>query len=124
VARAAVDAATGDPRFPPLPASQAKDVQIEISVLSPFKRVRDVHDQDEIQVGRHGLYLLYDQQRGVLLPQVPVQQGWDRAEFLEQICLKAGLPTTCWEHATLYTFTAQVFGEDAHHCVNSCQSVP
>jgi AmmeMemoRadiSam system protein B/AmmeMemoRadiSam system protein A len=115
VAQAAVDAATGDPRFPPLPAIQAKDVEIEISVLSPFKRVRDVHDEDQIQVGRHGLYLLYGQQRGVLLPQVPVAQGWDRAEFLEQICLKAGLPTACWEQATLYTFTAQVFGEDEHH---------
>jgi len=115
VVRAAVDAATEDPRFPPLPAAQVKAVEIEISVLSPLKRVRDVHDQDEIQVGRHGLYLLYGQQRGVLLPQVPVAQGWDRAEFLEQICLKAGLPTACWEQATLYTFTAQVFSENEQH---------
>lgn len=112
VAQAAVDAAVNDPRFPALPLAQLEDVEIEVSVLSPFKRVRDVHDESEIEVGRHGLYLLYGQQRGVLLPQVPVDEGWERAEFLEQICAKAGLPTGCWEQATLYTFTAQVFAED------------
>jgi AmmeMemoRadiSam system protein B/AmmeMemoRadiSam system protein A len=111
VAQAAVDAAVNDPRFPPLPADQLGDVEIEVSLLSPFKRVRDVHDAAEIEVGRHGLYLLYGQQRGVLLPQVPVEQGWERAEFLQQICFKAGLPADCWERATLYTFTAKVFGE-------------
>jgi uncharacterized protein (TIGR00296 family) len=63
-------------------------------------------------VGRHGLYLLYGQRKGVLLPQVPVEQGWDREEYLEQICLKANLPASCWEQAALYTFTAQVFRED------------
>ena len=54
-------------------------------------------------------------QRGVLLPQVPVQEGWDRSTYLEQICSKAGLPADCWEQATLYTFTAQVFSENEHH---------
>jgi AmmeMemoRadiSam system protein B/AmmeMemoRadiSam system protein A len=112
VAQAAVDAAVHDPRFSPLPLDQLDDVEIEVSVLSPFKRVRDVHDESEIEVGRHGLYLLYGQQRGVLLPQVPVEEGWERAEFLEQICAKAGLPSDCWEQATLYTFTAQVFSEE------------
>ena len=111
VAQAAVDAAIHDPRFPPLPVVDLQDVEIEVSVLSPFKRVRDVYDESDIEVGRHGLYLLYGQQRGVLLPQVPVDEGWDRAEFLEQICVKSGLPPGCWEQATLYTFTAQVFGE-------------
>jgi AmmeMemoRadiSam system protein B/AmmeMemoRadiSam system protein A len=112
IAQATVDAAANDPRFPPLPRDQLEEIEIEISVLAPFKRVRDVHDETEIQVGRHGLYLLYGQQRGVLLPQVPVEQGWDRAQFLEQICFKAGLPGDCWERATLYTFTAQVFAEN------------
>jgi AmmeMemoRadiSam system protein B/AmmeMemoRadiSam system protein A len=111
VAQAAVDAAVHDARFPPLPAAQLDDVEIEVSVLSPFKRVRDVHDEAEIEVGRHGLLLLYGERRGVLLPQVPLEQGWDRDEFLQQICLKAGLPTECWERATLYTFTAEVFGK-------------
>jgi hypothetical protein len=112
IAQAAVDAAVNDPRFPPLPSDQLEEVEIEISVLAPFKRVRDVHDETEIQVGRHGLYLLYGQQRGVLLPQVAVEQCWDRAQFLEQICFKAELPGDCWERATLYTFTAQVFAEN------------
>jgi AmmeMemoRadiSam system protein A len=111
VARVAVDAAVRDPRFPALPLADLEDVKIEVSVLSPFKRVRDVYDESEIEVGRHGLYLLYGEQRGVLLPQVPVDEGWDRAEFLEQICAKSGLPSSCWEQATLYTFTSQVFGE-------------
>ncbi len=113
VAQVAIDAAVNDPRFPALTLAELlDDVEIEVSVLSPLKRVRDVYDEAEIEVGRHGLYLLYGQQRGVLLPQVPVDQGWDRAEFLEQICAKSGLPGGCWERATLYTFTAQVFGED------------
>lgn len=112
VAEAAVDAAIHDPRFPPLPADQVDEVEIEISVLSPFKRVRDAYDETEIEVGRHGLFLLYDQQRGILLPQVPVEQGWNRAQFLEEICFKAGLPAGCWELATLYTFTAEVFREN------------
>ncbi len=111
VAQVTVDTATKDPRFPPLPADKLDEVEIEISVLSPFKRVRDVHDPAEIEVGRHGLYLLYGRQRGVLLPQVPLEQGWDRAEYLEQICAKAGRPSDCWEQATLYTFTAQVFSK-------------
>jgi AmmeMemoRadiSam system protein B/AmmeMemoRadiSam system protein A len=112
VAQAAVDAATSDPRFPPLPLAQLDAVEIEVSVLSPLKRVRDVHDASEIEVGRDGLYLLYGQYRGVLLPQVPVEEGWDRAAYLEGICAKSGLPADCWEQATLYTFTAQVFGEN------------
>lgn len=114
VAQAAVDAAVHDPRFESLTREELDQVEIEISVLSPFKRVTDVNDPEQIQVGRHGLYLLYEQARGVLLPQVPVEQGWDRATYLEQICLKAGLPTDCWEQATLYTFSAQVFNEGGH----------
>ncbi|MCP4517198.1 MAG: AmmeMemoRadiSam system protein A [Delftia sp.] len=112
VAQVAIDAAVNDPRFPALTLAEfLDDVEIEVSVLSSLRRVRDVYDEAEIEVGRHGLYLLYGQQRGVLLPQVPVDQGWDRAEFLEQICAKSGLPGDCWEQATLYTFTAQVFDE-------------
>jgi AmmeMemoRadiSam system protein B/AmmeMemoRadiSam system protein A len=115
VAQAVVDAAVHDPRFPPLPADQLEEVEIEISVLSPLKRVFDVHDENEIVVGRHGLLLLYGQEKGVLLPQVPVAQGWDRSQYLQEICFKAGLPADCWEQATLYTFTADVFSESEAH---------
>jgi AmmeMemoRadiSam system protein A len=110
VQQVAVSAATADPRFPPLTAEGLRDVSVEISVLSPFRRVTDV---EQIRVGEHGLMIYKDDRRGLLLPQVPVEQGWDRAEYLDNLCLKAGLPVGCWqEGATLYAFTAIVFGED------------
>jgi AmmeMemoRadiSam system protein B/AmmeMemoRadiSam system protein A len=109
VQQTAVSAATGDPRFPPLTPKNLDQVTVEISILSPFRRVTDVA---QIEVGTHGLMIFKGQSRGLLLPQVPVEQGWDRAAYLENLCLKAGLPTGCWqEGATLYAFTAVVFGE-------------
>ena len=84
-------------------------MSIEISVLSPLRRITGT---DRIEVGTHGLVVVQAGRQGVLLPQVPVEQGWEREEFLAQICLKANLPPDCWrEGATLYTFTAVVFGE-------------
>jgi hypothetical protein len=86
------------------------DVTVEISVLSPFHRVTD---REQIQVGTHGLSIYQSGHQGLLLPQVPVEQGWDRGEFLENVCLKAGLPPDCWTgRPTLYAFTAVVFGEE------------
>jgi AmmeMemoRadiSam system protein B/AmmeMemoRadiSam system protein A len=106
----AASAATSDPRFPPLTFEELAQVSIEISVLSPLKRITDI---DEVQVGTHGLVIYYAGAQGVLLPQVPVEQGWDRQAFLENLCLKAGLPSDCWQaQPTLYTFTALVFGEE------------
>jgi AmmeMemoRadiSam system protein B/AmmeMemoRadiSam system protein A len=105
----AVSAATSDPRFPPMTAEELDKVSIEISVLSPLRRITDT---EQVEVGTHGLVVAQAGRQGVLLPQVPVEQGWDREEFLAQICLKAGLPSDCWrEGAALYTFTAVVFGE-------------
>lgn len=105
----AVAAATSDPRFPPMRVDELSQVSIEISVLSPMRRLADVQ---QIEVGTHGLMILKGGQQGVFLPQVPVEQGWDRDEYLEELCGKAGLPAGCWrEGATLYTFTAIVFGE-------------
>jgi AMMECR1 domain-containing protein len=92
-------------------------VEIEISILSPLRRVSAI---EQIEVGTHGLLIAYfdsaqykkSGRQGLLLPQVPVQEGWDRGEFLEGLCRKAGLPTGCWrEGAELYAFTAVVFGE-------------
>lgn len=106
----AVSAATADPRFPPLTKEELDQVRIEISVLSPLHRITDL---SQIEVGKHGLMLVQDGQRGVLLPQVPVEQGWDRQQFLAGLCQKAGLSPTCWQdHPTLYTFTAVVFAEE------------
>ena len=106
----AVAAATSDPRFPPLQPEELDQVSVEISVLSPLHRITDI---EQIEVGTHGLVILKSGQEGTLLPQVAVERGWDRQEFLENLCLKAGLPADCWtDRPTLYAFTAVVFGEE------------
>jgi AmmeMemoRadiSam system protein B/AmmeMemoRadiSam system protein A len=105
----AVAAATSDPRFPPLTPEELHGLNIEVSLLSPLRRVTDIR---QIEVGTHGLVIVKAGRQGVLLPQVPVEQGWDREEFLDNLCLKAGLTPDCWaDQPTLYAFTAVVFGE-------------
>jgi AmmeMemoRadiSam system protein B/AmmeMemoRadiSam system protein A len=106
----ALAAATSDPRFPPLTNEEVNDVDIEVSILSPLHRINDTQ---QIEVGTHGLVILQSGQQGVLLPQVPVEEGWDREEYLENLCLKAGLTHNCLaDQPTLYAFTAVVFGEE------------
>lgn len=109
VAEMAVAAATRDGRFTPVSAGELDSLRIEISVLSPLEPIRPA----EVQVGRHGLLLCYGDRRGVLLPQVPVEHGWDREAFLAQTCQKAGLPPNTWRRpgVELQGFTATVFGE-------------
>ena len=107
----AVAASTSDPRFPPMKVEELSKAHIEISVLSSLRRIADVQ---QIQIGTHGLMIVKGERQGVFLPQVPVEQGWNRAEYLEGLCQKASLPTGCWrdaEQARLYAFTATVFGE-------------
>jgi len=105
----AVSAAVHDSRFTPVTKTELKDIRVEISVLSPMKKVSDVGD---IVVGRDGLYIVKGGNSGVLLPQVPAEFGWDRDAFLAQTCIKAGLPPDAWkEGADIYSFTATVFGE-------------
>jgi len=108
----ALEAAFGDPRFPPLNASEYPRLHIEISALSPMERCEDSRS---VKVGVHGLYLTQRGRGGVLLPQVPVEQGWNLDEYLDYICVKAGLPPGSCDApgAELYTFTAVVFGEPA-----------
>jgi AmmeMemoRadiSam system protein B/AmmeMemoRadiSam system protein A len=109
VIRAAVYAATEDPRFPPVRPAELRDIRFEISVLTP---VREISDPREVTVGRHGLIIARDGLKGVLLPQVPVENKWDRETFLEQASLKAGLPRDAWRRgAKLYVFEAIVFHE-------------
>jgi len=105
------ESAFGDPRFPPLQREELDKCVIEISVLSPMSVCSD---PKEVKVGVHGLLLRRGGRSGVLLPQVPVEQGWNLQEYLDYICIKAGLPPKSYEapDATLYTFTAEVFGED------------
>jgi len=83
-------------------------IRISISVLSPLQPT----SPDEIEIGRHGLVVSQGLQRGLLLPQVPVEHGWSRVTFLEQTCLKAGLPPDAWRNgARIEAFTAEVFGD-------------
>ena len=107
----AIEAAFGDPRFPPLNAEELSGISIEISALSPMEPCTDPLS---VKVGVHGLYLLYRGRSGVLLPQVPVEQGWNLDEYLDYICIKASLPPLSYKApgAELYTFTAIVFGEE------------
>jgi AmmeMemoRadiSam system protein A len=104
------EAAFGDPRFSPLTEDEFGRCSLEISVLSP---ISPCEDPRSIQVGVHGLYLTHQWKSGVLLPQVPLEQGWDLDEFLDQICLKAGLRRRAYleRGAKLFTFTAAVFAE-------------
>jgi AmmeMemoRadiSam system protein A len=106
----ALEAAFGDPRFPPLTQDEFPGIDIEISALSPLERCEDPRS---VEVGVHGLYLIHRGRTGVLLPQVPVEQGWNLDEYLDYICVKACLPPHSYEApgAELYTFTAVVFGE-------------
>jgi uncharacterized protein len=99
-----------DPRFPPLRKEEYPSIDIEISVLTPIEPVGDVK---EIKVGRDGLIISRGLNAGLLLPQVPVEQGWDLEEFLQNTCYKAGLPANAWQQkgTKIEKFSAQVFGE-------------
>jgi AmmeMemoRadiSam system protein A len=110
VARMAVAAGTQDGRFAPVSAHELPQLTLEISVLGPLREIRP----EEVEVGRHGLLASEGHRRGVLLPQVPVEHGWDRERFLAHTCLKAGLSPDAWRRPTvvLRGFTATVFGEE------------
>ncbi len=101
----AIAACSSDPRFPPMTKDELKNMDIEISILSPLMPLKDVKN---IQVGKHGLYIMKGMQSGLLLPQVATEFGWGRDEFLEHVCQKAGLPKDAWKDADLYTFTAEI----------------
>ena len=108
VAETARAAAFDDNRFPPVTKEEAPHLAIELSILSLAKPIH----AHEIEIGRHGLNVNWHGRRGLLLPQVPVEHGWDRITFLEQTCCKAGLPLDAWEHgAMIEAFTAEVFGD-------------
>ena len=104
----AAAAAFQDPRFPPLTAPEWPQTLLEISVLDEPTLCPD---PQAVQVGRHGLVLQYNGHSGVFLPQVPVEQGWDRAAYLENLCRKAGLPPDSWRKpgARLFWYEALVF---------------
>jgi MEMO1 family protein len=110
VREAAASAALYDPRFRPVTAAELPALEYEISVLTPFHRVLDTK---EVRVGRDGLFMIQGSNAGLLLPQVPTEQGWDKKTFLEETCHKAGLPTQAWqdEDTDIFAFSALVFNE-------------
>jgi AmmeMemoRadiSam system protein A len=112
VAETARAAAFEDTRFWPITLDEAAELEISLSVLSPPRPVQP----EQVEVGRHGVLVSLHQHRGLLLPQVPIEHGWDRITFLEQTCRKAGLPRDAWQTgAQIEVFTAEVFGDrDVH----------
>jgi AmmeMemoRadiSam system protein A len=105
-----VSAAVEDMRFFPVAKEEVSELNIEISVLTPFRRI---HNIEEIEVGKHGLYIVQGGYRGLLLPQVATQYGWDRTTFLQQTCRKSGLPESAWQdpRTIIQTFEAEVFSD-------------
>ncbi len=110
VVETAVDAATNDPRFPPLTVTEFNQIRLEISVLSPLLPVKQLED---FEIGKHGLLITNGIQRGLLLPQVATNRNWDREKFITAVCQKANLPHDIWpQSAKLYAFTTLEFAED------------
>lgn len=109
IAGMAIEAVVGDPRFTPVTKDELDKLEIEISVLSPLKKIDDVN---LIEVGIHGLLIRKGFNSGLLLPQVATEYGWDRITFLEETCHKAGLESNAWRKgADIYIFSAEVFSE-------------
>lgn len=105
---AAIAAASTDPRFAPMTGEELAEVAIELSILGPLEPISGVN---EIEIGRHGLLVERGWNRGLLLPQVALEWGWDAEAFLSQTCHKAGLPPDAWQDATIWRFEAEVFSE-------------
>jgi len=107
----AVAASSQDPRFSPVTPAELKDIDVEISVLSKPRKVKDA---SEIVLGKHGVIVSSGNRQGVFLPQVADETGWSKEEFLSELCSqKAGLPPDAWKdpNVSLYVFTADVFSE-------------
>ena len=112
VEKMALSAAFNDPRFPATSKKEIDLLEIEISVLSPLKEIKNI---EEIEIGTHGLIIERDFYKGLLLPQVAVEYNWDRITFLKHTCNKAGLPEYAWKdkNTKIQIFTAQIFCEQS-----------
>jgi uncharacterized protein (TIGR00296 family) len=112
----AIGAATQDPRFPPLNVNELADITVEVSVLTPPKSIevsKSSEYLEKVTIGVDGLIVEMGVYRGLLLPQVPLEWGWDVEEFLGNTCMKAGLSLDCWlrEGVKIYSFQSQIFEE-------------
>ncbi len=115
--RDAAISATQDRRFPPLEPEEVEDLDVEVTVMSKPERIdvdRPEDYLDKIKVGKHGLVIEKGVRSGLLLPQVPEEQGWDCKQYLQGLCEKAGLPTDAWKEksVTIKCFKGKVFGEE------------
>ncbi len=113
---AAIGAATGDERFVPISQRELQEVVVEVSILSepkPIEKSTATGKKNDIKLGRDGLIINYGFKTGLLLPIVAVENKWDKERFIEELCMKAGLPPQSWKRpdVSLYRFTAQVFKE-------------
>ncbi|MDE1834698.1 MAG: TIGR00296 family protein [Candidatus Micrarchaeota archaeon] len=113
---AAIAAATEDPRFVPVAVNELEEIVVEVNVLSPPKLVEKSAPDDRkraVRIGRDGLMIQYGFRSGLLLPEVAIEHKWNKDEFLDSICEKAGLPKGTWKRpeVNLYTFTSQIFKE-------------
>jgi len=110
VSEMAVSSASRDPRFSPVSREDMENIDIEISVLSPFEKISNI---SEINIGEHGIMIRQLLYHGLLLPQVATEYNWNRQQFLEHTCMKAGLPRNAWkdQETEIQIFSAVVFGE-------------
>ncbi|MDE3056911.1 MAG: AmmeMemoRadiSam system protein A [Bacteroidota bacterium] len=110
VAETAWKVAADDFRFYPVAEDELADIRVEISALSPLQKISDV---EEIQIGKHGLLIEAGTYRGLLLPQVAEKYHWDRIQFLEETCVKAGVPRDTWKKpaAHVFIFSAEIIEE-------------
>jgi uncharacterized protein (TIGR00296 family) len=116
IREAAISAALQDPRFPRVRAAELPCIRVEVTVLS-VPRIMNTEPAQRpgaVEVGKHGLIVRGYGQSGLLLPQVPIEWGWDSREFLDHTCIKAGLPAGCWKEdcVEFYTFEGQIFCEE------------
>ncbi|NHJ12198.1 MAG: TIGR00296 family protein [Candidatus Thorarchaeota archaeon] len=116
----AVDSAVNDPRFQPVTTEELEAIIVELSVLTPPVPIKYANPDEllqKVEVGRDGLIAGRGMWRGLLLPQVPVEYGWDAKTFLEHTCMKAGMPSNQWKEPGIefMSFQAEIFGETAPH---------
>ncbi len=111
---AAREAAYNDPRFPPLRKEEINKIKIEISILTEPQKIEGDPSNfpNKIKIGKDGLIVKYDGYSGLLLPQVATEFGFNSKEFLDETCVKAGLPPGCWKYSEVYKFQAEIISED------------
>jgi hypothetical protein len=112
---AAIQAATQDPRFGRVRTAELSRIAVEVTVLSEpeILKAKPLDRPNNIKIGRDGIIVEYGLYRGLLLPQVPIEQGWGPEEYLEYGCIKAGISADAWvdEKTRIYTFQGQIFQE-------------